>query len=159
MDDLSGSVSRRVAEVEQAFRDDYVHFQYTWVEFFAAHLSDVSRAFAGDLQECLVLAIIGQLALQARLSAGSGEPDPITPKGITASRLADITGIPRETVRRKLVKLESRGWIERSGSEWRLTMAPDLPPARRDLQGLDARGIHRVAALYCRLSGLVRTRP
>jgi hypothetical protein len=159
MDDLSGPVSRRVAEVEQAFRDDYVRFQYTWVEFFVEHLSDVSRAFAGDLQECLLLAIVGQLALQARLAAGSEVPDPVRPKGITASRLADITGIPRETVRRKLVKLASRGWIERSGSEWRLTTAPDLPPARRDLQGLDSRGIGRVAALHCKLSSITKTRP
>lgn len=32
--------------------------------------------------------------------------------------LSRITGIPRETVRRKLLKLEREGWIRRQGPCW-----------------------------------------
>lgn len=59
------------------------------------HLTDVSRAFQGDLERMLVPAIIGQVHLNApNRQPGPGSRD-ILPDGWTAaSQIADVTGIP-----------------------------------------------------------------
>jgi DNA-binding MarR family transcriptional regulator len=137
-------------------RERYGLFQYHFVEFLAAHLADCSRVFRGDLQQLLVLAILGQVYLRAYLDAS---PDAKLPRAevpvtaaITASRIADVTGIPRETVRRKLAALERRGWIERAGDRgWRLLVREGVAEARRDLADLDQRGIERMARILTAL--------
>ena len=99
---------RAPAQVGAAFRNNYLHFQYEFVEFFTEHLADLSKTFRGDLQLVLVLAVVGQLHLRGLMN------DQRTAAGISASRLADVTGVPRETVRRKLESLEKLGLVERS---------------------------------------------
>lgn len=140
----------RIAEVEAAFAGNYLGYQYHAVEFLVGHLADVSRQFRGDLQEMLVLAIIGQLELHRRVT----HPDPnlAARPSIGASRLADVTGIPRQTVRRKLTSLAERGWIESDGAaSWRLKIVDASSPARDDLSDLDRRKMRRLAELYANL--------
>jgi hypothetical protein len=113
----AGRPARSVGEVEAAFRENYVRYQYCFVEFLAEHLADTSRVFKGDMQMAVLLAIIGQVTLQALLVAETGgrSIDEVPPdrRGITTFRLADATGIPRETVHRKLTAMEGwAGWIE-----------------------------------------------
>lgn len=150
-------------EIETRFRENYPAYQYHFIEFLTEHLSDVSREFGGDLQAMLVLAIVGQIHLRAVIetqscgvaSHGVGQ----IPTQITASRIADASGIPRETVRRKLGKLRKRGWIEQGADgAWRLVVGETSARARArdDLFGLDSRGIARVAGFYSRLQGLLR---
>ena len=55
----------RAAALSAAFRADYAEYQYRFVEFFTEHLADVSRAFDGDLQQAMILAIVGQVRLRA----------------------------------------------------------------------------------------------
>ncbi len=137
-------------EAGAAFRANYLLFQYEFVEFFADHLSDMSRVFGGDLQAVLVLAVIGQVRLRSYI-AGGNEGDG-SPAGISASRLSDVTGIPRETVRRKLKDLEAKRWIERVGpSLWRIRMEGEKSAARQELNALDNRAIDRIARMFCRL--------
>lgn len=151
----------RTDEIEAQFRANYHQYQYHFVEFFTEHLADCSRAFGGDLQEMLVLAIIGQMHLKAHIDAqtnatSSRRANPALPQ-ITASRIADATGIPRETVRRKLKKLADRGWVEKgSAGAWNLVMADTEAEARNGLSDLDSRAITRVAGLLFRLQGLLR---
>jgi DNA-binding MarR family transcriptional regulator len=150
-------------EIEGRFRENYPSYQYHFVEFLTEHLSDVSREFGGDLQEMLVLAIIGQMHLRAVIDTQTGsvasQQIRQNPPQITASRIADASGIPRETVRRKLAKLGKRGWIEQGADgAWRLVVGETSARARArdDLFGLDSRGIARVAGFYSRLQGLLR---
>ncbi|RTL86596.1 MAG: MarR family transcriptional regulator [Hyphomicrobiales bacterium] len=126
----------------QLTREKYRLIQYHFVQFFAEHLSDASKAFDGDLQEMLVLAVIGQVALQAD---GQGRGN----ASISASRLSDVTGVPRQTVRRKLESLKDRGWIEKvEDAGWRLLVEQDqAAPAQIDLLELDARGMERIIKL------------
>jgi hypothetical protein len=98
------------------------HFGRIWpvhVEHFAELLIALRREFDGDLDRMLVLAIIGLRTLPPRrvqalsyeeFDAGRlvREPDPINVQSI-----ADTSGIPRETVRRKVAELERKGWVER----------------------------------------------
>lgn len=153
--------TKRVEEVKAAFRDDYRAYQYRFVEFFIEHLSDVSRAFRGDLQAMIVLALVGQVQMRATRAAVQAGLDPreipAERVSITASRIADVTSIPRETVRRKLSLLGRKGWIRRNaGGSWRLAVGHggDVP-ARADLAEVDARAIERVARLFRDLESIV----
>ena len=127
---------------------NYVVFQYHWVQFITEHLADVSRVFEGDMQLVVILAVVGQQQLGRTMSgklSGEGDDVPVFP--INASRLADVTGIPRETVRRKLMKLEELGWIERRGASWAMVVRGGIlnAAARIDLADLDRRGMRRAA--------------
>ena len=154
------TVSARADHVRTAFTENYRAYQYRFVEFFVDHLSDLSRTFKGDLQQMVVLAIIGQVLMRGMDDAARTGRDPadlpLERISISASRIADVTGIPRETVRRKLAALEERGWIERTPpSSWRLVMTPADAPARVDLHEVDQRAIARIARLFAELETLV----
>ena len=84
--------------------------------FLLEHLVSV-RQRLGDLDTALLLTVIGLSALQG---ARAGQvPD----APVNAHSLALVTGIPRETVRRKLAALGRRGWIEPSpDGGWRLVI-------------------------------------
>jgi predicted transcriptional regulator len=122
-------------------REQYRFLQYTFVEFLAEHLADASREFRGDLQEMLVLAIIGQVYLHADEKGQENAP-------IGASRIADVTAIPRQTVRRKLQSLEQRGWVQQvvSGG-WQLVIHEREAVAREGLLALDQRATKRLLKL------------
>lgn len=141
-----------------AFDARYPAYQYCMVEFLTEHLADVSRTFEGDLQEALVLAVIGQMYLRAHMAQAQSHPAAALDASISASRIADVTGIPRQTVRRKLQALEARGWIERtSTAAFRLVVRDGSSNAREDLDGLDRRGVDRAARLFCGLQKVLAT--
>lgn len=127
-----------------------MYFRYHLVEFVTEHLIDLSRCFDGDLQEALILAVIGQVHVQDRIK-GAVDPASLT-RSIAASRIADITRIPRQTVRRKLAALGRRGWIEQDEHKgWLISVRAGAAVAQGDLARLDARGIQRgirLAAAY-----------
>lgn len=152
--------SRRLEEIRSVFLADYRAYQYRFVEFFIEHLSDISRVFRGDLQAMIILALVGQVQMRAMQSAVSAGMDPneLPPErlSINASRIADVTGIARETVRRKLDRLVERGWLLRNAdSSFRLAIVQGEAKAKNDLQEVDARALDRVARLFRDLEALV----
>jgi DNA-binding MarR family transcriptional regulator len=149
------ATGRRVDEVEAAFLGQYPAYQYNLVEFLTGHLVDVSREFGGDLQQMLLMAVIGQVHIHRMLTQPEPPVADAEPASISASRLADVTGIPRQTVRRKLAALAARGWIEQNGSAaWRLSLVDGDAPARCDLADIDRRAIRRAAGLFANLEAL-----
>jgi DNA-binding transcriptional ArsR family regulator len=159
--DVAVSPGERQAFLERRFGEDYLTYQYVFVEFFMEHLSEVSRAFKGDLQQMLVLALIGQVHLRWLRECrrkGLAPPEGIPPEAsISASRLADCTGIPRETVRRKLVLLQEQGWVDRApDGRWKLQPAGagQQTRARADFAAIDAAAQTRIALLVARLEDL-----
>lgn len=156
--DSGGRSEGGSAHVAAAFRSNYRQYQYEFVEFFTEHLSDLSRVFSGDLQMVLTLAVVGQIHLRNLMDQQSDEGAIRTAPGIAASRLADVTGIPRETIRRKLAALEKLGWIERvDRASWRIASSGQKSVARDALSEVDARAIDRIARLFCRLERIART--
>ncbi len=127
--------------------EHYAPLQYQFVEFFAEHLADISRVFGGDLQQMLVLAILGQVLLRGYLTGAPGLRIEDVAASITASRIADVTGIPRETVRRKLLALKEKEWVVQDGSAWRLATRDGQAVAREALGDLDRRGMARIMKL------------
>lgn len=76
------------------------------------------ESFDGDLDLMLVLAVIGDRTIQDAQFRTLGyhemlSASPVKPRVPLTNRksIADSTGIPRETVRRKVATLLARGWI------------------------------------------------
>jgi predicted transcriptional regulator len=147
----------RASEIEDDFTDPdaYPVFQYTYNQFLSEHLADLSREFDGDLQQVLILCVISQVFISEHMK--SSKPGECQHVGITASRLSDVCGIPRETVRRKLKRLEQKNWIRSNGDQsWTIVMDEGLATARRDLLQLDQRAVSRLARMHATLERLVR---
>jgi hypothetical protein len=105
---------------------------------FCELLVTLRRQFGGDLDRMLVLAVIGSRTLSRGRIDGmcydrfmDGErSDEAAP--INLQSIADYSGIPRETVRRKLHDLERLGWITRQDKGYLVATAraaEDLEPA------------------------------
>ncbi|KAA6184488.1 hypothetical protein F2Q65_12305 [Thiohalocapsa marina] len=117
------------------------HFGHIWpvhVEEFTALLIALRRQFGGDLDRMLVLAIIGSRTLSRRRIDGLSYDDftvlrrnEHAPDPINLQSIADCSGIPRETVRRKIRDLEAAGWIVKRENGYLLASAAaasDLAP-------------------------------
>ncbi len=117
-------------------------FSSVWpvhVEAFTWLLIQCRRHFDGDLDRFLVLAVIGDRTLASKnvresftvQDLGRLRKDQVPTEPINLQSISDFSGIPRETVRRKLRELMARGWIERDErSNFRATnkAAADLEP-------------------------------
>jgi hypothetical protein len=126
----------------QADEDDLrASFGRIWpahTEAFCELLVTLRRHFGGDLDRMLVLAVIGSRTLARgriddmcyeRFMDGERDEDAAP---INLQSIADYSGIPRETVRRKLHDLERLGWITRRDKGYLVTNAKaarDLEPA------------------------------
>ncbi|MFO1148108.1 MAG: hypothetical protein U1E62_06995 [Alsobacter sp.] len=140
----------------RAFRAHYTKAQYHWVQFTTEWLSDCSRAFDGDLQMMLILAVVGQPHLasaNAPQETGTEAPQ----RSINASRIADVTGIPRETIRRKLDAMAKRGWVQQHpDASWSIAVVDNETPARLDLRELEDAAIRKVSRFVANFVPLVR---
>ncbi|MFQ0814645.1 hypothetical protein AVM02_02535 [Brucella anthropi] len=147
------------ASVERCFRENQTRYEYSFLEFYAEHLCDVSRTFKGDMQMVLLLATIAQVALRADLivanSGGRVQELPPSRRGITTYRLADVTGIPRETTRRKLTAMEKKGWLVRENNFWCLAYEGESTRIHIDLADVINRSYRRAARFYVTVTPLV----
>jgi hypothetical protein len=145
-----------VDAIEEAFLAAFLDTQYHYVQYLSEHLADCAAAFDGDLDMVLVMAILGQRRLAvAREDQGVSVPD-VSRVAMSARRLADVSGIPRETVRRKLEMLRGRGWIDQDPRHgWFIVGRSTSTPARLDLADLESRSFHRLARLYVQLSEIL----
>ncbi len=139
----------------EAFQRNYLKAQYLWVQFSTEWLAECTRTFGGDLQQMVILSLIGQVTLE-RAVAANGQLDNLARTGINASRISDVTGIPRETVRRKLLVLEQKGWIEVDGNaNWSIRIVDGEVPVKAALAPLEEfaiRGVTRFVAAFEPLS-------
>lgn len=90
--------------------------------FFLGYLSEIYRAFDGDLVKCIILGEISHHNTARYFSNHSIDSDTLRNihaqpgkweemDGCNAYSLSLATGIPRETIRRKVNELEKLGWI------------------------------------------------
>lgn len=97
-------------------------------EIWPAHVGNLTwfliecrRHFDGDLDMMLVLSVIGDRTFSQRsadpridFEAFTKALVPTAPQDINVRSIADFSGIPRETVRRKVAQLLEKGWILRN---------------------------------------------
>jgi hypothetical protein len=107
-------------ETERVMAAHFVTTQTSWVEGHLGLLCILRSIFGNDLDKVIILAVIGQRLLDRETqAAGSGEEiaqNEIAinkPGLINIESVANSTGIPRESVRRKVGELARAGWIER----------------------------------------------
>lgn len=89
------------------------------LRFMTSRLRAMYQAYDGDLTLCLVLGEIASRNTERFYDERRGYQmvHPGTPRQLlpcNALSISDVTGIPRETVRRKLAKLVDLGWIEKT---------------------------------------------
>lgn len=117
------------------------HFSILWprhVEGMIALLSELREAFDGDLDATLILAVIGaallpkdELPISFSYSDLLKQRDIDFRKPLNTLSISQVTGIPRETVRRKLATMEAKRWVERDErGHWKMGErgADDLRP-------------------------------
>jgi hypothetical protein len=146
--DLAASLACSDADIDRALD----RAQGTLASLLSQHLIAQLLLAARELDvDYESLVVLGVLALrdgpQAR-AAGTARTMGSARRGVRASDLAAITGIPRETVRRKLLALEQAGRVERMPLGW---IARDglLGPHQRAFARASVRG------LLATVSGLV----
>lgn len=105
-------------------------------DFLVAYLSRLYKEFDGDLLLALVLGEIAHHNISALRTAARSplefsaslrralQAGPVPRLPTNAYSIAQATGIPRQTVRRKLAVLEAKGWIARD-AKGNLTVTPE----------------------------------
>lgn len=104
----------------QEITSQFAHIFPVHVEALCELLIALRQQFLGDLDLMLIVAIISSRALPNsepdKLSYSNFINDKNKPRAeqpINIQSVAECSGIPRETVRRKVNKLETLGFIER----------------------------------------------
>ncbi|HYF21788.1 MAG TPA: hypothetical protein VD929_00175 [Caulobacteraceae bacterium] len=128
-------------EAEAALRAHYSTAIQPLVSDMVEFLSMARADLGGDLDRLLVLLVIAlQTAsspefrsLPAEVARTGDDLDVFEGRPTNISSVADFTGIPRETVRRKVTELLEAGFIHRTGND--LKMSPEAP--RRLLRLVD----------------------
>jgi predicted transcriptional regulator len=128
---------------------------FTLNRFIIDHLLRFARQFGPDYPMMVVWGVLAHQCVIHHLPAGSRPGEVLGPDGKLAKTdpelrpvrqrdLSQITGIPKETVRRKLLKLEQQGWIVRQGPGWVLNRA-NLDPELREFSRESARRLLAVS--------------
>ncbi|MDX5330039.1 MAG: hypothetical protein LPK04_02450, partial [Caulobacteraceae bacterium] len=99
---------------------------YRWGSELSAALIRIRARFDGDLDQYVLYVTFLLSELSQSLNA---EGQPRTSRGLNALSLSEITGIPRESARRKLLILAANGYLQRN---------PDGLFTLGDRYGLDA---------------------
>lgn len=132
-------------------------------EFTVPFLTRVYHAFDGDMAAAIVLGQIALRNVEAWL-AEYGNPaeildDPERREALmrpcNALSIADVCGLPRETVRRKVVLLVKRGYVYRS-KEGFLYLARTVG---NDFEDMTASLVEQLIAASGRLQSLLENQP
>ena len=137
--------------------DDLIrkNFGKAWPVFVHAYTEytiDCRKTFDGDLELMIVLAVIGDRTLNAKntrpdLTHDELMSDPsahVLPLDINTSSIAEYSGIPRETVRRKIKLLQERGWIARDAEG----MLVATKKSAEDLASMMSIGIRYMSSMF-----------
>lgn len=154
---------------QRAYAERFAEYHLAWSVFFVGHMADL-RSHFGDLEDALLLAAFGLGPLAQKLRRARRERDaaglvygsrPANGGWTNALRLAEVTGIPRETVRRKLEAFRRRGWVEQAEDRsWRVVVLPDgSSPLAADMKAANAEFVARLARLMAEFKRIAAAAP
>ena len=150
----------------QRLREHHTEVSYLLGRFMTEHLVRVNQAFDGDLTAAVVLGVIAHYNLRRfydEVAAGSSEGlHALLARGAhrdflrpcNAMSVSASTGIPRETVRRKIAWLVDKGWIQKAGRD-KLVVTPK---ARQDFAEFDLEALERFYDTASRILSLLAPR-
>ena len=142
-------MSHRASTPQTVVEENYVKFQHEFIEFLFAHLVDMRVIFEGDLDALLIFISVSRYYLRdERANPDMSEDEIGAHRHLTLSRISELTGIPRETARRKLKQLESKGLLEKGPQDkWRLAVRDGQPVIRTKYQSVWGRVMSRLVRL------------
>jgi hypothetical protein len=101
--------------------DNYVDTHGAWVEGHLKLLCELRSVVGNDLDKIIIMGVIGQRMFQSsKFTDKNYDKVSVGDYQVDVSRLTNVesisvsTGIPRESVRRKVAELVDAGWIQRS---------------------------------------------
>ncbi len=114
--------------------EKYAQFKHEFLELLFAVLVDERPVFGNDLDSLLVYTAVSRYYLRdERVGLSLEDRDLGRRFTLNATRIAESTRIPRETVRRKLRQLESKGFLEKGPREdWRVVVRNGQPVIRSE---------------------------
>lgn len=127
-------------------RERYVDIWPKILDPWTQYLIAARSAFDGDMDKMVILAVIGLMSLQDKGSPLRGptilsyddlmrhDSTALDPRPINIESIALFTGIPRESVRRKVRELIARKWVARYAQGYLVV----LPAAAVDLEALSS---------------------
>lgn len=151
----------------QRLREHHTEVSYLLGRFMTEHLVRVNQAFGGDLTAAVVLGVIAHYNLRRFYDEVAARSDEglhaLITKGAhtdflrpcNAMSVSASTGIPRETVRRKIAWLMEKGWIQKAGRDKLLVTSQ----ARHDFADFDLEALERFYDTASRILPLLTPRP
>lgn len=132
-------------------------------EFTVPLLSRIYHAFDGDMVAALVLGEIAQRNVEAWLAEHENAEDHLQDparrealmRPCNALSIAEACGLPRETVRRKIVAFIERGYVYRSKDGFLFLTST----VGNDFEDMTARLVEELLATARRLESLLAHRP
>lgn len=143
-------------ELLSRLREDYPRVAKGFVGPLLDVLAAGREACGGDLDRFHVLLVIAQRTAEDRRTAGlslddmlSGRVEELPSLTTNVRSIAESTGIPKETVRRKVAALVAEGLVRREGNELSYTRLglQRLSSVREPILRFAVRGHQAVAAL------------
>lgn len=134
----------------------YVEFQHHAIEFLVAQLIDFRQVFRGDLDESLIFLTLARYNLREERAESDADLEYPPVHSLPQARISEITQIPRETTRRKLLALEGRGLIEKDAQDrWRIATRDGVPVIRTEYADYWRREMQRLVKLVRALKPFV----
>jgi hypothetical protein len=152
---------RNSAFREQAARlldEHYLHTHSTWVEGHLELLCELRAALGNDLDKVIIMGVIGQRMMKAVTTTAASYGELAQGEyALDESRLTNIesisasSGIPRESVRRKVMELVEAGWVGRN-AEGRLWIQTE---GTRALEKCTAIELGFISTMIAKLIGMM----
>jgi hypothetical protein len=122
MSDMLETLSDRdlLALAKQALQEDFHRLHPAWVERHILLLTTLRKIFGNDLDKPIILGIIGQVMFAQHYPNGESYASAFNrdekfkyPLLTNIESISLSSGIPRETVRRKIYEMLETGWVGR----------------------------------------------
>lgn len=161
---MDSSVSTCGSDFDAAFDRNFALAGFILNRFLVHHLLRMARPTNGDFESLVIWSTLALQNTAGLLGPGAKPLTPLQPdgtfpdallraNGLRSSDLAQITGIPRETVRRKLERLSTNGRVKRhENGRWHVVSAA-MSLEMRDFMRETARNFCETAQL---LQGAMR---
>ncbi|TFU06283.1 hypothetical protein EUV02_04585 [Polymorphobacter arshaanensis] len=147
--------------VASLMKEDFARTHWLWVEGHLRILVELRQVFGNDLDKIMILAVIGQQMLgepqfqTSRFEQLGNVIPPLSQERLTnIGSIAAATGIPRESVRRKVDELVKAGWVVR-GANGHLVVDAQ---ASSDLSPPTLTAIDMLDGLFTQFAGLLAAR-
>jgi hypothetical protein len=140
---------------EELLQTNFGTFHSWHVAALTRHLIECRKTFDGDMDLFLVLTIVGERTFttgevrsgMSREAFLNGSVSDTKATAINLQSIAEYSGIPRETVRRKIEILIQKGWVVRDSNKY-LTATDKANANLRELTESSDRYIRVVLASW-----------